>query len=494
MKPFDSQYYRFALYFTLFIGVCLRIVVYLQNRSLFLDEANVSLDIVDKNYTELFRPFESGQLMPPLFSSCVKLCTQFLGNNEFALRLFPLFIGILSIGLFYQLSRKIISDYISLVFVNWLFATSNLAIKYATEAKQYGFDVFMTLVLLLAVLDITQKPFTKKESIFWILLGMIMIWFSMPTVFILLGIGFYMILKKQSLIQSSPKHIIPILLIGSSWLLSFGLYYFFILSKGLSTDSLLSYHQEYFIPFIPLSVEGLKQWLFIQHEILRTTIGSTGLALGAGILFLSWGIIVRFRSDWKKGLLFTLPILVTWLVSSFGKYSMLPRLALFYLPITLLIIGIGVNSLLTKIKGYYKFPVIILLIIVASHQWSYRFFWQAYQVEEIKPVIEYLKSVASPEDIIYVHWEGAPAYEFYTRRHDDKNIRFNIGSSPVILTKWNSIHPQLEVPFPNSIWLVFSHSTEKTKADVLQHFTPIYQETKSMQSFRASCIYLKKRE
>lgn len=494
MKFWKPEYHRFLLYPILLVGIGLRIVVYLQNRSLFLDEANVSLDIVNKSYLDLFRPFESGQLIPPLFASCIKFCTECFGNNEFALRLFPLIISMVSLALFYHTSKKVIEDKVSLIFVNWLFASSGLLIKYATEVKQYGFDVLMTIILISAALEIDEKPFSKKDCLLWISLGMILIWFSMPTIFILSGIGFYMLFKKQSIIQSSFKNIFPILLIGASWLSSFGLYYFSILYKGLSTDSLLSYHQEYFLPFIPTDISSLNQWLFIQHEILRTTIGVTGLAIGSGVLFLFIGIFVSFKKDWKKAILFTSPIIITWIVSSLGKYSMLPRLALFYLPLSILIIGIGIEAISSKAKQFYKYPLILLLIIVASHQTAYKYFWKSFHYEEIKPVLDFLKVSSTLEDIIYVHWEGAPAYEFYTRKHDDKDSRFKIVSHKTILTQWDSNHPELKEPIPQNIWLVFSHSNATTKSKVLDKFSPMYKEIKDMQSLRASCIYLEKKE
>lgn len=489
-------YSKLILYATLLLGASLRIVVYLQNRSLFLDEANVCLDIMNKSYAELFRPFESHQMIPPFFASCIKLCNDIFGNNEFALRLFPLLVSLLSVVLFYKMTKKIIENNISLIFINCLFATSYLLIEYATEAKQYGFDALMTIVLILAAQGIGKDTFTQKETIFWIGLGSILIWFSMPTVFILFGIGIYMLYQKRLAISSKPKSTFPLIIIAASWLTSFSIYYFSILSKGMEAGLMISFHEQYFLPLIPTNAIALQQWLRIQEEILNSTIGKTGLAVASGLLFGLLGFYSLLKN--KKGLaiLFLLPIIVCWIASGLGKYSLLPRLALFYLPISLCTIGLGLDIMLGQLKGrlgYIKYLIIGLLIIVSSHQWAYRYFWEPFQIEEIKPIIEYLKEHAKEDEVIYVHWEGVPAFEFYTQRHDDKDTRFNIGDNQTILTNWNTNHPALEEPLPRSMWLVFSHSPENTRKSVLEDFNSLYKEQHRESVFMASCVFLKLR-
>ena len=87
----------------LLIGLLFRVVPYLSNRSLWRDEAAVSINIVHKSYAELIQPLDMDQKAPVGFLWIEKFFTQVFGNNEFALRLFPLLAGLLSVFLFYFL-------------------------------------------------------------------------------------------------------------------------------------------------------------------------------------------------------------------------------------------------------------------------------------------------------------------------------------------------------------------------------------------------------
>jgi len=57
------------------LAALLRCIVYFQNRSLFLDEANLSRNIVEKPYWELFGQLDYEQFAPPFYSCAVKFCT-----------------------------------------------------------------------------------------------------------------------------------------------------------------------------------------------------------------------------------------------------------------------------------------------------------------------------------------------------------------------------------------------------------------------------------
>ncbi|MDY7021785.1 MAG: hypothetical protein SWJ54_10560, partial [Cyanobacteriota bacterium] len=72
-----------------FFGILVRLVQYLHNRSLWFDEANLALNIVNRSYLQLLSPLDNNQAAPPGFLWIEKLSIQLFGNNEYALRLFP---------------------------------------------------------------------------------------------------------------------------------------------------------------------------------------------------------------------------------------------------------------------------------------------------------------------------------------------------------------------------------------------------------------------
>jgi hypothetical protein len=82
------------------IGIVLRLIQYMINRSLWLDESFLALNIINRSFEQLFMPLDYGQVAPVGFLMVERLNVQLFGNNEYSLRLLPLIAGICSLFLF----------------------------------------------------------------------------------------------------------------------------------------------------------------------------------------------------------------------------------------------------------------------------------------------------------------------------------------------------------------------------------------------------------
>ena len=170
------------------IGVILRLFQYSLNRSLWLDESFIALNVVNKSFLELLGPLDYFQVAPIGFLFTEKALLLLLGNNEYILRLFPLVAGIVSLFLFYYLARHCIREQGALIAVG-LFSLSAHLIYYSSEVKQYSSDVTIALLLLAVTMFIRSKKFTNLSIAFFGAIGGIAVWFSLPSVFVLAGIG-----------------------------------------------------------------------------------------------------------------------------------------------------------------------------------------------------------------------------------------------------------------------------------------------------------------
>mgnify|MGYP001384093859 CR=1 FL=1 len=179
----EEKPYKWLAFAAIAVGIAIRIGAYISNRTLILDEANVALNLHQRNYAELLKPLDYNQYAPPGFLWILKLSAQLLGYSEYAFRLFPLLCGVISIYLFYQLLLKLCSHAAS-IYPLWLMATGYIYLYYSSCIKQYSSDVLIVLVLLWLVLKTDLH--TKKPLAFiaiWALAGGLL-WFSMPVVFI----------------------------------------------------------------------------------------------------------------------------------------------------------------------------------------------------------------------------------------------------------------------------------------------------------------------
>ena len=118
------------------VGTILRVRQYLFNRSLWMDEAFLSSNIVPRSYGALLEPLNDDQGAPIGFLLIEKLATAAFGNSEYALRLVPLLAGIAALPLFYLAARRIVGRTAALTGLG-LLAFSRPGIYYSTEVKRY---------------------------------------------------------------------------------------------------------------------------------------------------------------------------------------------------------------------------------------------------------------------------------------------------------------------------------------------------------------------
>src|SRR5215218_9288249 len=128
-------------------GVVLRLVRYFADRSLWLDESLLSINLMTRSYRGLLETLDYNQGSPIGFLWAERFVLDLFGDSELALRLFPLLVGLASLGLFYLVSRSILDQVGTLVGMI-LFATMEPFVRYSAEVKQYGLDVAVSLALV----------------------------------------------------------------------------------------------------------------------------------------------------------------------------------------------------------------------------------------------------------------------------------------------------------------------------------------------------------
>ena len=119
------------------VGCLLRIVQYLFDRSLWMDEAYLSLNVLHRSFAGLCRALDYHQGAPIGFLLLEKSAVLWWGGSEYVLRLLPLLGGIASVLLFYKLANKVLPANAVPIAVG-LFAISPTLIYYSAEVKQYS--------------------------------------------------------------------------------------------------------------------------------------------------------------------------------------------------------------------------------------------------------------------------------------------------------------------------------------------------------------------
>jgi len=444
----------------LLLGIVLRIRQYLTGRSLWLDEAMLALNIVNRNFAGMFRSLDYDQGAPIGFLLIEKLLNIMLGDHEFVLRLFPLVAGIASLFLFYWLLRRTTSG-VGLLAGLTLFAVGPELIFYSSEVKQYILDVTIIISLLLLALPLAEKRGTKRENIFLGLGGFLAMWFSHPALFVLAGIG--IVLLIQSLKQRDYSQVGSLLLMGTIWLVNLGLLYFVSL-RGLSQNSfLLDYWDENFMPVPPwtgwnwfgITFKGL-----IQNQI--------GIQVSAWLVFIlvAAGLFFLFTENkiyaGMLSIIFTLAILA----SGLRLYPFGGRLSLFLVPLIIILISQSIDSLGHQLESSQKWsrliPLVIgLYLLYAPASESFYNFIDPKYPEHIRPSMATLSENWQPGDALFVSYGAAPAFRFYAERYGLGDVDFQT-STASDYSEPSRILSHLDALDGNPrVWVLITHVYER---------------------------------
>ena len=169
------------------LGIVLRIIRYAMDFPLWWDEAFVAVNFIRRDYLDLLKPLDYGQVCPILFLWAELTIVKLLGFSEWSLRLFPLTCAVLSVLLFRQTASRVLRG-VPLLLAVALFAVSFHPIRHAADVKPYASDLLAALVLLTAALEWRRAP--ERAKGLWMLAAIapFAIAFSHPAVFVAGGI------------------------------------------------------------------------------------------------------------------------------------------------------------------------------------------------------------------------------------------------------------------------------------------------------------------
>ena len=104
LKSFNKPEFLWSLLVA--TGIILRLRQYFVNRSLWVDEAMLAFNIVNRTFGALTLPLDFNQGAPIGFLFIEKFIILALGNQDYILRLFPIFSGVLSVYLIYRIAKE----------------------------------------------------------------------------------------------------------------------------------------------------------------------------------------------------------------------------------------------------------------------------------------------------------------------------------------------------------------------------------------------------
>jgi hypothetical protein len=420
MTPYallDSRALAWAL---ISVGAALRLVQYAANRPLWLDEALISLNIVNKSFGDLFGVLNFNQGAPPGFLVVEKLAVELLGRNEYALRLFPLLCGLASLPLFHRLAESVLKSRWAALVALASFALLDPLIYYSSEVKQYACDVLAALVLWIVADRLVAGRRGRRQVIALAVAGAVAICFSHASLLVLAAVG--TVLGIQLATARQWWTLSRVAVVGAVWTSALAAAYLVSfrhlerLQRGAAgVDS------ENAMPFPPSSRADVD-WFTEQGDVIfRDMIGwGPRTALVAGALCLV-GAVAHLARDRAQAALLLLPLPYTLAASALHQYPFGHRFVLFLFPLVPLYLAGGAVWLARRLRhpAAVAVPAAALVLLLGLQlRGAARDVVDPVRRENITPVLRYLERNWRSGDRLYVHYGAQYAFRFYEERRD----------------------------------------------------------------------------
>ena len=447
-------------------GIVLRLFHYFHCRSMWFDEACLSLNIVRRGFGALTTPLDFHQAAPVGFLWLERAIVLLLGDGEWSLRFLLVVSGVISLLLFASIVRAVLPPRGALISI-LLFGFSWPLVRFATEVKPYAVDSLVAVGVLWMVLRAERKRLGILNAVAFGVGGGLLIWCSFPAVFLLVGAA--LTLGLRAVLLRDRTTLGWILATGGMWAVS-GLICYVIVLRTLGGDShFAEFWHATFMPLPPWSIEWCRWMLNTGGAVFRSTLGLpfsiAGVAAGA------FGTISLVRRRPVVVAFLLSPLLLALIASAFGRYPFTGRFLLFATPALFLLMGEGTAWILrpgrsrgTVLLGW----LIVGALVVQPLALAVEHVVRPGAPQEIKPVLVQVREQMAPDDILIVDRALLCPYLYYRERFQLAGVRYRVVKPPppgrqasVVLSEAVAVGP-----VGDQLWLLLSDLGELDPAEV----------------------------
>jgi hypothetical protein len=440
LKQRESLYWQIILVSLVAAGILLRLRQYLFNRALWLDEASLANNVVDRSLLQLLsQRLEYDQSAPPGFLVVVDAIVGLFGPHEWALRMFPLAAGIVSIWLAYILAQRELRSLAARTTFVGLMAMSPLLIFYSVEFKQYSSDILFTLLIAIAYSCRSSRYGTLLLSV----TGFVALLFSLPAFFVAAAAGLMMLYEGAKTSRWQRTFIV-----GFVWAAAAALHGLYHWHGGVDRGYMVDWWGER-NGFAPLKITSLDDVLWYP-QALSALVYQTFLGEGPidprmfdvkRFVPLRWLLTIVFvvaaiaalRTRKDIFVLALGTIALTALASALELYPFSSRLLIFLVPFIFLIVAAGVDEV-DRRAGLVAAAVLFASLIVITAPRSVKLLREPAMISDTPAALEQVSKqfqagdavVGAKMNNILLHFyrrnlpEGAPVFTITT--NDGANL------------------------------------------------------------------------
>jgi hypothetical protein len=420
--PVDARHRRVAAAL-IAAGAILRVWQYLANGSLWIDEAALARNLIDRPAGDLFGRLDYAQIAPIGFRLIERGAVAFFGTSEYALRLFPLVCSLASLPLFWIAAGRVLGGWAAAYAVG-LLALGLPFIYLAQQVKQYSSDVLAAVVILLMMGAIQSRAVTIARAAVFGIAGALVAWCSQPSALVLAGAGAALLAGARPADAGAARARLLLLTLWGAGAASAGLH-----ARSLLSPIDLEYFRWFwangFMPFPPANLAEAA-WIFSK---LTWAFGAfaTDLSRAHGGLNYRWswvftvvcliGMWALLRRRREAGIAVVLPVALTAALSALDVYPFTARLFAFLLPGLLLSTAAGAEVVLAAWPDRARaLSPVAMAVLGGAPLLATATALPPYRPQHTRPLIEHIAARMQPGDAVYVYYGAGQAFRYYERR------------------------------------------------------------------------------
>jgi hypothetical protein len=401
---------RIAAVAIVLLGAVLRLRQYLTVRSLWLDEASLSLNIASRSYAGLTKPLDLAQVAPIPYLWVERLFCDLFGVNELALRAPALLAGIALPWVVWRVAREVLDDVPALI-ATALVAVAPTLIYYSNEVKPYGIDALATAVLTWLVLRVIEQPTHHARWFALMVGGSLGVALSFPTVLVFPAAMLALLLSGE--VRRSLRFQWLMAGTGVFWAITFAISY-----GSVQTAASSSYLRHFWDGlFFKLGDSG-RLWTGLSEALQQILVGSPDIPQRKAqvVVLLCLCLIgsvslIRRQRAWAA-MLFALPLVTVFAAAVLHRYPFVARTVLFTSPMLLVLIAAAVSAI-APARTSVGLALSVLLLVPGVFTDALRFA-QPKRREDSRPVYQQLEEKRAIGEPIYIYVRAIPAWAIYS--------------------------------------------------------------------------------
>jgi hypothetical protein len=406
---------RELLWFVVLLGVAERVRTYAVNRSLWLDESFLALNIIGRSMHRLLTaPLDFNQTAPAGFLFVEKAAVEVFDKGEYTFRALPFICGIIGLLLFPPLARRALGPVGAIIAVA-LFALSGPLVYYSSELKPYAGDIAATLAISVMALAALDDRLSVRRAFVFGLIGFVLIQLTYAGVMAAAGTG--AVLVAIFTLDGRWDRSRPLVALVGTW--AAGAVVFLFSRPGLEAGQFTRGQGRLgrFAPF-PTSRTDITWY----SDRVKDVVGDANFNLTRWPIYLVAllsivGTVNLAARNWRVFALLAAPVIATVVASAAHEFPLLARTTLFFVPLLLLLVTNGIVVLARRLPraiGAIAAACVVAALLAQVSSGGVYDIVQPFLRSRIKDDLTYIAKRWHPGDVLYVHYSSQYAFGYYS--------------------------------------------------------------------------------